>query len=83
MNLTAANRVILMDLWWNPALEGNSIYIYIYIKFNKKIHLFLLEQAIDRVHRIGQKLPVYVTRLLIEDTVEGNILQLQNKKVQL
>jgi hypothetical protein len=72
-----------MDLWWNPALEGNSIYIYIYIKFNKKIHLFLLEQAIDRVHRIGQKLPVYVTRLLIEDTVEGNILQLQNKKVQL
>lgn len=22
LNLTAANHVILMDIWWNPAVEG-------------------------------------------------------------
>lgn len=58
--MTAANRVILMDIWWNPALE---------------------EQAIDRVHRIGQRLPVYVTRLMIDNTVEEKIIKLQEKKV--
>ncbi|KAI8057558.1 SNF2 family N-terminal domain-containing protein [Gilbertella persicaria] len=62
LNLTAANRVILMDIWWNPALE---------------------EQAIDRVHRIGQRLPVYVTRLIVDDTVELKIMALQNEKAQL
>ncbi|OAD07132.1 hypothetical protein MUCCIDRAFT_137402 [Mucor lusitanicus CBS 277.49] len=61
LNLTSANRVILMDIWWNPALE---------------------EQAIDRVHRIGQRLPVYVTRLLIDNSVELKIMALQDKKVR-
>lgn len=60
LNLTSANRVILMDIWWNPALE---------------------EQAIDRVHRIGQRLPVHVTRLLIDNSVELKIMALQEKKV--
>lgn len=25
LNLTATNRVILMDLWWNPAVERNCL----------------------------------------------------------
>ncbi|KAG1072030.1 hypothetical protein G6F42_025957 [Rhizopus arrhizus] len=62
LNLTSANRVILMDIWWNPALE---------------------EQAIDRVHRIGQRLPVHVTRLLIDNSVELKIMALQEKKALL
>ncbi|KAI8376541.1 SNF2 family N-terminal domain-containing protein [Radiomyces spectabilis] len=62
LNLTAANRVILMDIWWNPAVE---------------------EQAIDRVHRIGQKLPVRVVRLMIDKTIEQKIIQLQQKKAQI
>ena len=33
LNLVAATRLYLLDLWWNPAVE---------------------EQAIQRVHRIGQ-----------------------------
>lgn len=24
LNLTAANRVILLDIWWNPAVEGEQ-----------------------------------------------------------
>jgi SNF2 family DNA or RNA helicase len=59
LNLTVANRVIILDIWWNPALEN---------------------QAIDRVHRIGQEKPVEVHRLFINDTVEDRILELQNKK---
>ncbi|KAI9498457.1 SNF2 family N-terminal domain-containing protein [Zychaea mexicana] len=59
LNLTCANRVILMDVWWNPALEN---------------------QAIDRVHRIGQRKNVEVHRIFINDTVEDRILELQKKK---
>ena len=52
-------------------------------------HVFLLdpwwnpaveEQAADRVHRIGQDKPVFVYRLVTEDTVETRILELQERK---
>ncbi|KAG0204347.1 hypothetical protein BGX28_003702 [Mortierella sp. GBA30] len=59
LNLTVANHVIIMDPWWNPALEN---------------------QAIDRVHRIGQTKDVFVHRLCIPNTVEDRILELQRKK---
>ncbi|EPX73453.1 ATP-dependent DNA helicase Rhp16b [Schizosaccharomyces octosporus yFS286] len=59
LNLTCANRVILSDLWWNPAIE---------------------EQAIDRVHRIGQKKDVFVYKLVIKGTIEERILTLQEEK---
>lgn len=61
LNLTAADRIILLDDWWNPAVE---------------------EQAMGRAHRIGQKNPVLVLRLICKDTVEEKILQLQNSKQQ-
>jgi len=59
LNLTAANNCILVDPWWNPAVE---------------------DQAIERVHRIGQKNPVTVTRLICEKTIEARILDLHEKK---
>lgn len=59
LNLTAANRVYLLDSWWNPAVE---------------------DQAIDRVHRIGQTKDVEVVRVKIADSVEDRILALQQKK---
>ncbi|WVQ78126.1 hypothetical protein IAT38_000207 [Cryptococcus sp. DSM 104549] len=37
-------------------------------------------QAVDRSHRIGQRRPVTVHRLTIEDTVEQRIMDLQNQK---
>ncbi len=59
LNLTAADHVVLLDPWWNPAVE---------------------DQAADRTHRIGQKHPVLVHRLVAKDTVEDRILELQQKK---
>ncbi|KAJ3281004.1 hypothetical protein HK104_000270 [Borealophlyctis nickersoniae] len=62
LNLTCANRVILLDVWWNPAVEN---------------------QAIDRVHRFGQKREVTVHRIMIKNTVEDRIFELQQKKQEL
>ncbi|CAB46673.1 DNA translocase Rhp16b [Schizosaccharomyces pombe] len=59
LNLTCASRVILCDVWWNPAIE---------------------EQAIDRVHRIGQRRDVLVYKLVVENTIEEKIVELQNLK---
>lgn len=59
LNLTAADYVIHMDPWWNPAVE---------------------DQASDRVHRIGQKRPVTVYRLVTENTIEEKILALHHDK---
>eukprot|EP00753_Platysulcus_tardus_P013874 PLAT3885.3.p2 GENE.PLAT3885.3~~PLAT3885.3.p2 ORF type:complete len:121 (+),score=41.82 PLAT3885.3:3-365(+) len=41
------------------------------------------DQAINRVHRLGQKRPVRVHRLVVGDTVEERMLRLQAKKQQL
>lgn len=55
-------------------------------------HVFLLDpwwnpavedQAADRAHRIGQKNPVIVHRLIAKDTVEERILLLQKSKLEL
>jgi len=52
-------------------------------------HVFLLdpwwnpateEQAIDRVHRLGQTKPVRVTRFIIKGSIEERILELQERK---
>ena len=62
LNLTAANYVVLLDPWWNPAVEN---------------------QAADRVHRIGQHLPVTVYRLICKDTIEEKVVNLHAKKAAL
>lgn len=59
LNLTAADYVIHVDPWWNPAVEM---------------------QATDRTHRIGQEKPVFVYKLIVKDSVEEKILQLQERK---
>jgi len=41
------------------------------------------KQATDRAYRIGQDKPVFVYKLLTEETVEEKILKLQEKKQQL
>jgi len=62
LNLTAADYVIHMDPWWNPAVE---------------------DQAADRAHRIGQKRPVTVYRLITANTIEEKIVRLHQEKREL
>ena len=41
------------------------------------------EQAMDRVHRIGQKEEVKIVRLIARDTIEERVLKLQERKTKL
>lgn len=59
LNLTAADYVIHMDPWWNPAVE---------------------QQASDRAHRMGQKRPVTIYRLITQHTIEEKIVALHQHK---
>ncbi|HFB99819.1 MAG TPA: DEAD/DEAH box helicase, partial [Phaeodactylibacter sp.] len=59
LNLTAADYVLHLDPWWNPAVE---------------------DQASDRAHRIGQKRPVTILRLVAANTIEEKIVKLHKLK---
>ncbi|KIY45784.1 hypothetical protein FISHEDRAFT_48690 [Fistulina hepatica ATCC 64428] len=62
LNLTAAQRVYLMDPYWNPAVEN---------------------QAVDRIHRLGQTRPVTTVKLIIANSIEARLLEVQKKKIEL
>ncbi|KZT75059.1 hypothetical protein DAEQUDRAFT_660022 [Daedalea quercina L-15889] len=62
LNLTAAQRVYLMDPYWNPAVEN---------------------QAVDRIHRLGQTRPVLTVKYIIENSIEARLLEVQRKKTEL
>lgn len=55
----------------------------IVIHFDPWWNLAVQNQATDRAHRIGQKHVVNVYKLVMKDTVEENILKLQDKKKEL
>lgn len=44
---------------------------------------FVEDQAMDRAHRFGQQRPVNVYKLLVTDTVEDRIVNLQDRKKEL
>lgn len=41
------------------------------------------EQAMDRVHRIGQRKDVKIIRIIARNTIEERVLELQEKKKEL
>jgi len=59
INLVRSHRVILFDLWWNPAI---------------------MNQAIDRVHRLGQKNQVEIHWFVTKDTIEEHIHKMLKAK---
>jgi SNF2 family DNA or RNA helicase len=61
LNLTFANHVILMEPYWNCAVE---------------------QQAVDRLHRIGQQRITHVVRLLMPDSIEDWVREIQTKKTK-
>ncbi|KAK5651556.1 hypothetical protein OQA88_11921 [Cercophora sp. LCS_1] len=58
--------------------SGNSVYV-MEPQFNPAAEA----QAVDRVHRLGQKRPVRTVRFIMEDSFEEKMLQLQEKKKRL
>lgn len=40
-------------------------------------------QAIDRVHRMGQLRDVTVTRFVVKDSIEGRMLRVQDRKINI
>lgn len=60
IDLTCATVVILMEPYWNHAIE---------------------QQAVDRIHRLGQSKPVKVFKLHLNKSVEDWVLQLQKCKI--
>lgn len=42
-----------------------------------------IDQAVDRVYRLGQTKPVNVWRLVMEDSIEERVLDVQTDKRQL
>jgi hypothetical protein len=59
LNLLPARYLVLLDPWWNSALE---------------------DQAFDRIHRIGQGFPVTIYKILVNKTIEEEVLKIQKKK---
>ncbi|KAM0796210.1 SNF2 family N-terminal domain-containing protein [Usnea florida] len=81
-------RVSSYKLWllWNSLLTPSSIDLTAACR----IHLMepqwnpmAEEQALDRVHRIGQTQPVIATRYIVNESVEEYVVSLQKKKLDL
>jgi DNA repair protein RAD16 len=71
LNLTEANRVYLMDSWWNPAVEFRQ-----YRPCDVAPHILIIHaEAMDRIHRLGQHRPVQAIKLVVEDSIESRIVQ--------
>lgn len=76
LNLTEASTVFLMDSWWNPAVEYRKE-----SRFSPQRLLTSFPEAMDRIHRLGQHRPVKAVKIVIEDSIESRIIQLQEKKM--
>jgi hypothetical protein len=70
--------VILVDLWWNPALE---VITYSNEFTTEKITFLFVsqDQAFDRAHRFGQTRDVNIFKLKIDGTVEDRILLVSHR----
>lgn len=60
-------------------LTGAEVVIHYDLWWNIAVQ----NQATDRVHRIGQKKPVQVYRIIVDDSIEQRIIQIQDSKKHL
>lgn len=84
LNLTEASMVFMMDSWvsrlfWHFLFRDRmpDRDVPCFSQWNPSVEY----QAMDRIHRLGQKRPVKVIKLVIEDSIEDQIVQLQAKKL--
>ncbi|CEQ42889.1 SPOSA6832_04757 [Sporobolomyces salmonicolor] len=85
LNLTAGRRVYLMEPFWNPAVEVRFPWPSPLAPFVSKAHLALREQnqAVDRIYRLGQTMPVQTIRFIMKKSIEANMLKIQQRKMNL
>ncbi|KAF8519105.1 SNF2 family N-terminal domain-containing protein [Hysterangium stoloniferum] len=74
LNLTAAQRVYLMDPYWQVDARYRP---------RPKVNPAVENQAVDRIHRLGQKKPVTTVKLIIENSIEARLLEVQKRKTAL
>lgn len=72
INLTAANRIILLDTAWNPSID-RKLAIESRHQLLKQIIVSVLEQSIYRIFRFGQQKNCCIYRLLSMGTMEEKI----------
>lgn len=75
-------KVLLMTLKTGGVGLNLTAADYVFI-FDPWWNVAAENQAIDRVHRIGQKNSVFSYKLITRNTIEEKILQLQQKKIEL
>ena len=80
LNLTEASRVYLMDSWWYVGLRFLAPVRCSWRLIKRARNPAVEYQAMDRIHRLGQHRPVQAIKLVIEDSIESRIVQLQEKK---
>ncbi|CAG8606777.1 1100_t:CDS:10 [Paraglomus brasilianum] len=79
LNLTCANYVILLDVWWNPGKQT---------RFGDSADDFQMQfvgsnpQPLLRIRQLTGY-TVYVSKITVADTVEDRIMMLQQKKKEL
>ena len=96
LNLVAATRLYLLDQWWNPAVEElrytivYDLLYYTILYYSMLLYCIILhyiifypaveEQAIQRVHRIGQTEEVHVYKFVVSDSIDIDLLELKKAK---
>ena len=77
-----AKHVILMSYGTGSVGLNLQFANYVFL-FDRWWNPAVEDQAINRAHRIGQKEPVFVTRFVTQDTLEGRIAEVLERKRQL
>ena len=80
LNLTAASKVICVDLWFNSYVEQQGKTNSFDNLLPNCSHPTDNIPAFSRVHRIGQTRETYITRFQIADTVDESLINMQEEK---
>lgn len=87
LNLTEASRVFMMDSWVSYPMERRELTVSGTLPLRTRLEVSVLScysviQLIpDRIHRLGQKRAVTITKFVVEDSIEDQIVKLQAKKL--
>jgi len=70
LNLTCANRVLLIDAWWNTAAEQQAFgraFRFGQMKQSHFVRLFVLSTIDERIHQLQTSKSKEIDRALLDD----------------